>query len=61
MEKEVEELSDEFAELFQELPKGGVKERTIKHCIPTIPAEVPVYKDQLTHSRGVDSRNSRNT
>lgn len=34
---------EEFSDVFQELPKGGTKERTIKYHIPTIPDKLPKY------------------
>ncbi|PHJ20723.1 retrotransposon nucleocapsid protein, partial [Cystoisospora suis] len=40
----VGKMLDEYAELFQELPRGGVKGRAIQHHIATLPGEAPEYK-----------------
>lgn len=42
MEKDVGDLLGEFAQLSQELPKGDMKERTVRLYITTIPGKIPV-------------------
>lgn len=62
MARDVEELLGEFAVLSQALPKGGVKERTIKHHITTIPENSPAYKRFAHHhSARIGREGSRNT
>lgn len=36
-------LLDEYADVFWEIPPGGVTERLLGHHISTVPREVPVY------------------
>lgn len=46
LQEDLANLLDEFADIFQDLPPGGVKNREIKHRIPTVPGQLPSYPKQ---------------
>lgn len=48
VEEDVGAALDRSAEIFQELPRRGVRNRPIQHHIMTIPGEVPGYERHIS-------------
>lgn len=57
--EDLAELLDELQDVSRDLPPGGVKDRVIKHKIPTVPGELPNYPKHATTSPTTTARNRR--